>query len=178
MSKPQKSLKPLIFLNIALFIGVICIAMISFGGLSFEPPPSHLPEFGMESLEGDSFGSADMRGDVMILNVFASWCTPCLAEHPVLMEIAATTNTPLYGIALQDKPKDLTPYLQKHGNPFKKVGMDYAGLIPNALGQSGLPITVILDGDLKIHWLWLGPITPEIWDNKMRPLIQKLNSSS
>ncbi len=172
--KKKRSLLPLIALNIALFAGVLLVLFINYGAISLDQPPEHLPAFGMESLEGESFGSADLQGDVMIVNIFASWCTPCLAEHPLLMEISESENIPIYGIAMHDKPEDLRPYLARHGNPFRGIGMDYAGLVPRALNQNGLPITMILDKDLKIHWMWLGPITPDIWKKQMQPKIDAL----
>lgn len=173
--KPQKSLKPLIALNALLFFGVIFIIAMTMGAFPDKTPPEKMPEFGMESIEGEAFGNANLQGDVMIINLFASWCTPCLAEHPVLMDIAANVpDLPIYGIAVHDKREDLQFYLTKHGNPFDGVGMDYAGLMSKGLEQDGVPLTLIIDKDMKIHWLWLGPITPSTWEERMVPVLTQL----
>lgn len=177
MSK-RKSLKPLILLNIGLFITVLGLAVYAFGGFSSDETPSHIPAFGMESLDGGSFGSADMTDPLMLVNIFASWCMPCHAEHPVLMDVKERTGIPIYGIALKDTPENIRTYLDKNGNPYTAIGLDNAGLLPAALGQSGIPITVLIDGDRAIKWIWTGPITPRLAESDLLPFIEETSPGS
>ncbi|MAE52339.1 MAG: DsbE family thiol:disulfide interchange protein [Micavibrio sp.] len=174
----QKSLKPLIALNIILFVIMSGFALFAFWPFSASPinsgaPPTQIPAFGMASaMHEDGFNTASLKGDMMLLNIFASWCPPCEAEHPVLTALSQDHNIPLYGIALTDKKDDLDDFLKRLGNPYSDIGMDYAGLMMGGLGVQGVPTTFLVDGDLNIIKTWQGPVTPAIADNEILPHFQ------
>lgn len=171
----QKSLKPLIALNMLLFMAVgsiIYFVMVPPADRSAQV--NQLPAFGMEGLSGDEFGSANLKGDLMLVNIFASWCTPCLAEHPFLMDLKNQDILPIYGIALKDEKEAIQTYLDDHGNPYVSVGMDYAGLVPGALRLAGVPSTILVDQSMTIHWTFQGPITKPVIDTELIPLIETL----
>lgn len=174
--KPKKSLKPLIALNVVLATVLIGILVFLFKGYETTyPPASDIPAFGMaNALNEDSFGSADLKGEVFILNIFASWCKPCEAEHPYLTKISEKYDVPLYGIAFQNKPEDVQAFLERLGNPYTAVGLDSAGLMLKGLGIEGLPSTIVADENMKIHMIWQGPLTKKVVREKIMPLIDNI----
>lgn len=179
-SKKQKSLKPLIALNIALAAILCGILFYLFKGYdSAAMPVKSIPAFGMQSAMHDgSFDNGTLNEPVFILNVFASWCKPCEAEHPVLSELANTHNIPLFGIALSDNEDDLNRFLERLGNPYRDIGLDHAALMLGGLGIGGVPTTLVADKDQNIHWIIQGPITPDISEKQILPLIEKLKAES
>jgi cytochrome c biogenesis protein CcmG, thiol:disulfide interchange protein DsbE len=85
-----------------------------------------------------------LRGQVTVLNVFATWCGPCRAEHPALLDLAAGRRVRLVGLLSADKPENGSAYLKQNGNPFSAVSADTAG-IARRLGASAYPTTIVLD---------------------------------
>ena len=169
----KKSLKPLIALNILLFALLIGIAFSVFRPMNSAPAANQIPAFGMQSAMHDGgFSHTDLQGELFLLNIFASWCAPCEAEHPVLSDLAETHNIPLYGIAMKDDPDDLDAFLGRLGNPYTDIGMDNAGLMMNGLGLQGVPTTFVVDGDLNIIKTWQGPVTPNIAEQEILPLYE------
>lgn len=173
----KKSLKPLIALNIVLAFILLCVLLVVYR--VYDPPivpVDTIPAFGMQSVSGGSFGNDDLSDRAFVLNVFASWCKPCEAEHPYLSQLAYEHNIPLYGIALKDDEDDLKAFLKRLGNPYHDIGMDNAGLMLSGLGIGGIPTTIVADPDQKIHMVYQGPITQEIIDENILPLVERINS--
>jgi len=169
----KKSLKPLIALNVILFALLIGIAFSVFRPMNTAPASAQVPAFGMQSaMHEGGFSHTDLKGELFLLNIFASWCAPCEAEHPVLTDLAETHNIPLYGIAMKDEPDDLEDFLERLGNPYTDIGMDNAGLMMNGLGLQGVPTTFVVDGDLNILKTWQGPVTPSIAEQEILPLFE------
>lgn len=172
----KKSLLPLIVLNLALLgilTGVITAVFWPASTLSSSALQNAktIPAFGMQSaLHERAFGSADLKGDIFALNIFASWCKPCEAEHPFLIELSQQYGLPLYGVALKDDPDKLAAFLQRLGNPYRDIGYDNAGLLPSGLGVAGVPTTIIANSDLEILYIHEGPITRSVIDNQILPL--------
>lgn len=127
-----------------------------------------LPLFSMEGLN-----HTDLNEDVMILNVFASWCPPCEVEHPLLLELSKQYDIPIYGIAFKDKKENIEKFLARKGNPYRKIGMDYAGLLTKAV-----PETIILTKDRKIHWHVQGPLNETVIKEDVLPLIKSLRENA
>lgn len=190
MTKPtsskQKPLWPLVALNIAL-LGILAFVLIFIfmpaqpqsGAPQAIEKAASLPAFGMEShMTGGSFGSANMTEDVFLLNIFASWCKPCEAEHPYLVELTQNHNVPLYGIALKDDPAKLEAFLKRLGNPYRDIGLDHAGLIPANLGIAGVPSTLIINKSHEILYIHEGPITPDVIQDSILPLIKQAEASA
>lgn len=111
-----------------------------------------LPEFSLRAaLPGQpGAAAADFRdGRPRLLNIFASWCLPCVAEVPVLMQIKGM-GVEVVGIAVHDTAPALTEFLGKNGNPYSRIGSDDQSRIQLALGSSGVPETFVIDGQGKI----------------------------
>jgi len=98
-------------------------------------------------------------GQPRLVNVFASWCVPCIAEAPLLMELKRQ-GVPIDAVAVRDKPADVAEFLGRHGNPFERIGADDESRVQIALGSSGVPETFIVDGRGVIRYQHMGPIEP------------------
>ncbi|HEX8643484.1 MAG TPA: DsbE family thiol:disulfide interchange protein [Allosphingosinicella sp.] len=118
-------------------------------------PPFALPAAlpGRESVRQASFTAGAPR----ILNVFASWCVPCIAEAPHLTALARR-GLPIDAIAIRDRPQDVAQFLSRWGDPFKGVGLDADSRVQLSLGSSGVPETFVVDGSGIIRYQHIGPI--------------------
>ncbi len=116
--------------------------------------------------------AAFKTGKVSILNVWASWCAPCLAEHPQLIELAQQ-GIPIYSINYKDKPEAARRFLSSHGNPFRAIGADESGFTAIDFGVYGVPETFVIAGDGRIVYRFPGPLSPEILADKIMPAIKK-----
>ena len=104
--------------------------------------------------------SADLaQGQPRLLNVFASWCVPCVAEAPVLADLARR-GVAIDAIAIRDRPEDVTAFLASHGDPFTRIGSDDNSRVQLALGSSGVPESFVIDGRGIIRYQHIGPIEP------------------
>lgn len=124
-----------------------------------KPMPSFALEPGLPGKPGLS--SAELtNGQPHLVNVFASWCVPCIAEAPQLRQLAEA-GVPIYGVAIRDRPEDLARFLQRNGDPFRAIGGDPNSSVQIALGSSGVPETFIVDGKGIIRKQHIGAINPE-----------------
>ena len=164
----------LVFIVMAVFLGI---------GLTMNPRdiPSPLigkmvPEFSLPPVKGGTLGlaSADLRGEVSIVNVFASWCVACREEHPILMGIKERGIVPLHGINYKDKPDDARAWLDEMGDPYTRIGADISGRVAIDWGVYGVPETFVIDRDGRIAYKQIGAVTPEILRDKIMPLVAKL----
>jgi cytochrome c biogenesis protein CcmG, thiol:disulfide interchange protein DsbE len=104
--------------------------------------------------------SADLAdGRPKLVNIFASWCLPCIAEAPLLEQLREQ-GIPLVGIAVRDRPEDLARFLDRHGDPFDRIAPDPQSTIQLAFGSSGVPETFVVDGDGIIRMQHIGAIEP------------------
>ena len=124
--------------------------------------------------KGKTFSSADMKGQVWLLNVWASWCVACREEHPLLMEMAKTNKINTYGLAYKDVDAEAQQVLVTMGNPYKKVITDADGKIGIDYGVYGVPETYLIDKTGIIRYKHIGPITAEALVNKIIPLLKEL----
>jgi cytochrome c biogenesis protein CcmG/thiol:disulfide interchange protein DsbE len=134
------------------------------------------PEFALPGLgEFKGFGAADLRsGGPMLVNFFASWCVPCVIEHPALMELAKA-GLPIWGIAYKDTVAAASGFIAKHGNPYARVADDRPGQVAIDWGVYGVPESYLLDRAGVVRWRMAGPITPEIADEQLLPLLKALS---
>lgn len=95
-----------------------------------------------------------------LVNFFASWCVPCIAEAPVLLDLQKR-GVVIDAIALRDDPADVRKFLAENGDPFAALGSDPVGEAQIAFGSSGVPESFIVDGKGVIRYQHIGPITPE-----------------
>ena len=103
--------------------------------------------------------SADLKGRPRLVNLFASWCVPCIAEAPVLQQLQRR-GVVIDGIAIRDRPEDLAAFLAAHGNPFERIGADNASRVQLALGSAGVPESFVVDGRGIIRHQHVGPSEP------------------
>jgi len=171
----RRFLLPLgIFLVIVVFLGI---------GLTLNPReiPSPLidkpaPAFTLAQLSNPekTFSQKDMLGKVWMLNVWASWCVACREEHPVLVELARSKAVPIYGLNYKDKREDALAWLRQFGDPYVLSIMDNAGRTGIDYGVYGVPETFIIDKQGVIRYKNIGPVTHEVLQAKILPLIRKL----
>jgi cytochrome c biogenesis protein CcmG/thiol:disulfide interchange protein DsbE len=118
-----------------------------------------------------------LKGHPVVINFFASWCVPCRIEHPLLMRLAAEHHLPLYGIAYKDKPDDATALLATFGDPYRQIGVDRDGRVGLDFGVYGVPETYVLDSAGVIRRRFVGPLTADIVDQDLLPLLKQLDHS-
>ena len=121
------------------------------------------PEFSLEAALEDKPGlsRADLAGgEARLVNIFASWCVPCIAEAPLLDEMAKS-GIPIDGIAVRDKQDDIVRFLARHGDPFARLGADPNSAAMIAFGASGVPETFVVNGDGVITYHHQGPLLPD-----------------
>jgi cytochrome c biogenesis protein CcmG, thiol:disulfide interchange protein DsbE len=173
----KRYLIPLVlFLALAGFLAV---------GLNLNPRevPSPLigkpvPVFSLPTLASPdkTLSPQDLRGQVWILNVWASWCVACQQEHPLFVDFAKTSAVPLYGLNYKDKRENALRWLQRYGDPYRQSLSDAEGLVGIDLGVYGVPETFVIDREGVIRYKHIGPVTPEALDQVIRPLLVKLGA--
>ncbi|MDM7956474.1 DsbE family thiol:disulfide interchange protein [Blastomonas sp.] len=99
-------------------------------------------------------------GKPKLLNVFASWCVPCIAEAPYLQQLA-DAGVEINGVAIRDRSPDVQQFLARNGNPYARIGADDVSKIQFDLGSSGVPETFVIDGQGMIRYQHIGDIRPE-----------------
>lgn len=137
-----------------------------------------VPDFSVPNLSGASdLTQSNFKGQVTLLNFFASWCSACMAEHPMLMKISAKYHIPIYGIAFRDDPRDARGMLNKKGNPYKLAAYDEEGDTGVDFGIYATPETFVVSPNGSILYKHVGVIDQETWDNTIYPIIKKYQSS-
>ncbi len=135
-----------------------------------------VPDFDLPAqAPGQGFGSADLvsQGRPLLLNFFASWCVPCVVEHPELMKLSAS-GLPLWGIAYKDTVPAASGFLATHGNPFARVARDAPGQVAIDFGVYGVPESYLLDKQGIVRWRMAGPLTPAVVAEGLRPALARL----
>lgn len=124
--------------------------------------------------EQKNFSPADMRGQVWLFNVWASWCVSCRQEHPLLVELARAGTVPVIGLNYKDQTPDALQWLAQHGNPYLLSAVDANGNIGIDYGVYGVPETFVIDKQGVIRYKQIGPITPQALQEKILPLVAQL----
>jgi cytochrome c biogenesis protein CcmG/thiol:disulfide interchange protein DsbE len=168
---------------VVIFVGLLGLFAI---GLNLDPHevPSPLidkpiPEFTLPRLDAPdrTLGSADLRkGDVVLLNVWASDCTSCRAEHDFLMELAARHEVTLYGLNWKDQRADALAILTRTGNPYAATAFDPEGRVGIDWGVYGTPETFVIDGSGRIRYKQIGPLSPDAWQRNVEPVIRQIKA--
>ncbi len=169
-------------LPVVLFLILVIVLAL---GLSKDPSlvPSPLvgkpaPEFSLPRLRtpDQNLSLAELRGSVSLLNVWATWCAGCRQEHDMLLEIAATGIVSIYGLNWKDNRKDALRWLRVLGDPYIANAVDDQGEVCIDYGVYGAPETFVLAPDGRVAYKHVGPITREIWEQTLRPLIAGLQA--
>jgi cytochrome c biogenesis protein CcmG/thiol:disulfide interchange protein DsbE len=167
------------------FLGLAALFMFRLGAgdpsripsaLIGHPAPSirlpGLPGIERDGKEVPGVDSAEFKGQVTLLNVWASWCIPCRDEAPLLMQLAADQRIRVAGINYKDQPENARRFLGRYGNPFTANGVDSNGRAAIEWGVYGVPETFVLDRAGRISYKLIGPITPESLEQALRPAIE------
>lgn len=135
-----------------------------------------VPQFALPPVNGRSLGlaSIDLKGQVSMVNVFASWCVACREEHPLLMQIRRENVVPIQGLDYKDAPADARRWLDGMGDPYTRTGADIDGRVGIDWGVYGVPETFIVDREGRIAYKQIGPITLSVWRDRLLPLIAEL----
>ena len=133
---------------------------------AFDLPLLHAPE--------KTFSHKDMLGKVWVLNVWASWCPPCLVEHPVITALAKSGLAPVVGLNYKDARDDALPWLKRNGDPYAFSVFDLNGRIGIDYGVYGVPETYVIDRLGVIRYKHIGPLTPEASQKRVQPLLKEL----
>ena len=138
-----------------------------------------LPAFDLPGLSDaqPGFGTAELRGKPLLLNVFASWCAACPQEHPMLTKIAAS-GVPVYGLNWKDTPPEATRWLGELGNPYRKVASDPTARTGIDLGVTGVPETFVIDKRGRVRYKQIGPIDAQAWETVLKPMLAKLEAEA
>jgi len=135
------------------------------------------PTFHLQQLKAPdkTISSEDMRGKVWLLNVWASWCVACRDEHPYLIEYAKSGVVPIYGLNYKDRREDALATLEELGDPYTASAVDFDGRVGIDYGVYGAPETYIIDQAGMIRYKHVGPMMPDVWKDKILPVVQELN---
>jgi cytochrome c biogenesis protein CcmG/thiol:disulfide interchange protein DsbE len=136
------------------------------------------PDFRIARLHepDQQFSPADMKGKVWLLNVWASWCVSCRVEHPLLVEMSKRNDVPIVGLDYKDERDKGLEWLNRMGDPYALSAFDVDGKVGIDYGVYGVPETFVIDKQGVIRYKQIGPITPEALEQKILPLIRKLNA--
>jgi cytochrome c biogenesis protein CcmG/thiol:disulfide interchange protein DsbE len=132
-----------------------------------------LPNFELPIIDDKDqvFGSVDLKGKYSLINIFASWCTTCIYEHKILLDIKKQNFINLYGVAWHDIDTNTAKYLEKNGNPFIKVMLDKKGFFTKIIGIKAVPETLLIGPDLKIILRFKGNLQQYMID-EIKTIIQ------
>lgn len=135
-----------------------------------------VPQFSLPPVKGRtlSLSSDNLRGEVSLVNVFASWCVACREEHPVFMRMQAEGLVPIHGLNYKDRPDDAERWLNSMGDPYTRTGADLNGRVTIDWGVYGVPETFVITKDGHIAYKHIGAVTPKLLQDTLIPLIQTL----
>jgi cytochrome c biogenesis protein CcmG/thiol:disulfide interchange protein DsbE len=138
-----------------------------------------LPAFALAPLRANEAGlaSADLAGQPVLLNVFASWCGPCKEEHPTLLRLKGE-GVPIVGLDWKEEAADGARWLDANGDPYLRAGNDRTGRAGIDLGVSGVPETFVVDRRGRVRYRQVGAITPQVWTETIEPLMVRLKAES
>ena len=140
----------------------------------------HAPAFSLPPVQGRTHGlsSANLLGEVSLVNVFASWCVPCRAEHPLLLQLTRDKTVPIHGLNHKDAPADAAKWLDANGDPYARTGADIDGRVAIDWGIYGVPETFVVGADGVIAYKEIGPLTQEALDKTILPLVARLRKEA
>lgn len=167
---------------------IVFVVLIGFLAVGLRLNPRELPSpfigkpapmFRLAQVERSdaAFSPDEMRGQVWLLNVWASWCVSCRQEHQVLMDLAKNGIVPIIGLDYKDDRDPALRWLSEHGNPYRLSLWDRDGKVGIDYGVYGVPETFVIDKAGIIRMKHTGPVTPTVVSEKIIPLIKELNGA-
>jgi cytochrome c biogenesis protein CcmG, thiol:disulfide interchange protein DsbE len=168
----------------AAFAGLAGLFAMSLGRDSSRVPSALIgrpaPEFSLSPVQGRTLGvsKADLLGTVSLVNVFASWCVECRAEHPLLMRLAREKTVPIHGLNYKDAPENAARWLNTMGDPYSRTGADLDGRVAIDWGVYGVPETFVVGADGVIAYKHIGTISESALADTILPLIARLRRAS
>jgi cytochrome c biogenesis protein CcmG/thiol:disulfide interchange protein DsbE len=161
------------------------IAIILWRGLGLHPAqiPSPLidkpaPSFELPNLlDSKPTTNKDFLGHVSLVNVWATWCYACAEEHAFLLTLAKNPDIMLFGLNYKDDPTAAKKWLEQYGNPYQMVAVDRTGNVGIDWGVYGTPETFVVDKHGIIRFKYIGPLTPEVWNQTLKPLVDRLRNT-
>ena len=170
-------MKRKLFLILPIMV-LLVLAVLLGRGLQLDPHKLESVRIGkpaphmlLQTLDGYQFDSEALKGQVWVLNVFASWCSACVIEHPRLLQIGKQDRVPLIGLAYKDKSSDTSAWLQQHGNPYQQVALDIDGRVGIEYGVYGVPETFVIDAEGIVRLRHAGPIDDRFFAQQVEPLL-------
>jgi cytochrome c biogenesis protein CcmG/thiol:disulfide interchange protein DsbE len=166
-------------------IGFLVLAVLLALGLTMDPKeiPSPFidkpaPAFSLPRLHQpeQTISPADLKGQVWVLNVWASWCVSCRAEHEIIGKLAATGEAPVVGLNYKDEPAEARTWLRRLGDPYFTSAMDRSGDVGIDWGVYGVPETFVIDKAGIVRYKHIGPVTEQSLAQKVLPCIKALKS--
>lgn len=170
-----------IFLSMAAVFGLVLYQIQQGRNIKEVPSPligKSIPQFQLPLLlkPDEQFSSEQLKGQVSLVNVWASWCVSCRHEHGLLVEMSRNLDMPIIGINYKDEREDALKWLRDFGNPYVASIYDYNGRAAIDWGVYGTPESFLIDQQGIIRHKVTGPITPEKLQTELLPLIQQLQS--
>jgi cytochrome c biogenesis protein CcmG/thiol:disulfide interchange protein DsbE len=165
---------------LATFVVLVAFLWVGLGRDPREVPSPLIgkpaPPFRLAKLHSpdETLSTGDLKGKVWLLNVWASWCVSCRAEHPLLMQVAKANIVPVYGLDYKDEPGDGRRWLAQNGDPYTASIVDRDGRVGIDYGVYGVPETFLIDKAGVVRYKQIGPITPEALQQKILPLVRDL----
>ena len=176
----------IVFIPLIAFLALAALFVLRLGAgdpsripsalIGHPAPRTDLPPLAGLTREGKpvpGVDSADFKGQVTVLNVWASWCVPCRDEAPLLMTLAADRRVRVVGINYKDQPDNARRFLGRYGNPFAANGTDDNGRAAIEWGVYGVPETFVIGRDGRIAYKLIGPVTPDNLDAALKPAIEQ-----
>ena len=158
----------------------IPILILGLGSDPSELPSQYIgkpaPEFSLPTLKDPSktFSTADLKGQVSLVNIWATWCGGCRTEHPFLMELSRTNTIPIYAIDWRDNRPDALNFMGQLGNPYVASGFDEDGRVGIDWGAYGAPETFLINAEGMVVYRFTGPLNRALWEQEFVPRIAEL----
>ncbi|HEY5962468.1 MAG TPA: DsbE family thiol:disulfide interchange protein [Xanthobacteraceae bacterium] len=187
---PVRKRRLIVLLPLAVFLALAALFLFRLGSGDPSKLPSALigrpvPDTPLPAIEGlvrdgtpvPGIASADFKGAVSLVNVWASWCVPCHDEAPLLLKLAEDKRIRVLGINYKDQPENARRFIGRYGNPFVAVGTDANGRASIDWGVYGVPETFVIDREGRIAFKLVGPISPQNLEQALKPQIEKALAS-
>lgn len=173
-------MRRLLWLPLAAFAALAAMLAAGLGLNPREVPSPYIgkpaPDFTLPLLHDGarSLSPSELRGQVWVLNVWASWCAPCRAEHPLLVEAARDRQVTLVGLNYKDDPRNAQEWLRALGDPYGVSAADRDGRVAIDFGVYGVPETFVIDREGVVRLKHVGPLTVDVWADQVLPLVRQL----